>query len=50
MTSDRMISTYFETGTLPDLPHDHFIHAVFVAADSGNHIESFEAGTGEAFA
>jgi aldehyde dehydrogenase (NAD+)/betaine-aldehyde dehydrogenase len=50
MTSDRMISTYFETGTLPDLPRDHFIDGVFVAADSGNRMESFDAGTGEAFA
>ncbi|SDE68647.1 Aldehyde dehydrogenase family protein [Ruegeria marina] len=50
MTSNRMISTYFETGTLPDLPRDHFIDGAFVAADSGNRMESFDAGTGEAFA
>jgi len=49
MTSDRMISTYFETGTLQDLPRDHFIDGAFVAADSGNRMESFDAGTGEAF-
>lgn len=50
MTPDQMISNYFVTGTLPELPRDHFIDGVFVAADSGNRMESFDAGTGEAFA
>ena len=50
MTSEKMISTYFKTGTLPELPRGHFIDGAFVAADSGNRMQSFDAGTGEAFA
>lgn len=50
MTADQMISTYFETGTLPNLPRDHFIDGAFIPAVSGNRMESFDAGTGEAFA
>ncbi|MEW2914815.1 aldehyde dehydrogenase family protein [Leisingera sp. JC11] len=50
MTSDRLISTYFETGTLPDLPRDHFIGGRFVAPEGGARMESFDAGTGQAFA
>ena len=50
MTSEKMISTYFKTGTLPELPRGHFIDGAFVAADSGNRMQSFDAGTGDAFA
>ena len=50
MTSDQLITTYFETGRLPNLPRDHFIGGAWVAADSGNRMESFDAGTGVAFA
>ncbi len=34
MTSNQRISSYFETGTLPDLPRNHFIDDAFVAADA----------------
>ena len=50
MTSDRLISTYFATGTLPDLPRDHFIDGAWAEAESKNRMESFDAGTGMAFA
>jgi aldehyde dehydrogenase (NAD+) len=50
MTPDQMISNYFVAGSLPELPRNHFIDGVFVAADSGSRMESFDAGTGEAFA
>jgi len=49
MTSDQLITTYFATGTLPDLPRDHFIGGAFVAPDSGNRMESFDPGTAAAF-
>ncbi|MFW8636664.1 aldehyde dehydrogenase family protein [Cribrihabitans pelagius] len=50
MTADHLISTYFDTGTLPDLPRDHFIGGQFVASDDGNRMQSFDPGTGTAFA
>lgn len=50
MTPDQMISNYFQTGSLPDLPRDHFIGGAFVAGDSGARMQSYDPGTGEAFA
>ena len=39
MTSDQMISTYFETDTLQDLPRDRFIDGAFVPSGGGNRLE-----------
>lgn len=50
MTAEQMVATYFETGTLPNLPRDHFIDGAFIPAASGNRMESFDAGTGAPFA
>lgn len=50
MTPDQMISNYFQTGSLPDLPRDHFIDGAFVAGESGARMQSFDPGTGEVFA
>lgn len=50
MTADDLIGTYFATGTLPDLPKGHFIDGHFVEPISGAEMESFDPGTGRAFA
>ncbi|GEM_PF-5266578 len=50
ITSDQLISTYLEAGSLPNLPRDHFVGGALVAADSENRMESLDAGTGMAFA
>ncbi|SDF40118.1 aldehyde dehydrogenase family protein [Limimaricola pyoseonensis] len=50
MIADALIATYFETGTLPDLPQGHFIDGAFVAPAAGGTMESLDPGTGRAFA
>lgn len=50
MTVDALIATYFETGTLPGLPGGHFIDGAFAAPAEGGTMESFDPGTGRAFA
>ncbi|ETX28069.1 aldehyde dehydrogenase family protein [Roseivivax isoporae] len=50
MNADALITTYFETGTLPDLPRGHFIDGAFVAPEGGGMMDSFDPGTGRAYA
>ncbi|MFS4583408.1 aldehyde dehydrogenase family protein [Phaeobacter sp. C3_T13_0] len=50
MTVDHRISTYFETGTLPNLPGDHFINGGPAVAYAGERMQSFDPGRGVAFA
>uniref|UniRef100_UPI000474E23D aldehyde dehydrogenase family protein n=1 Tax=Pseudaminobacter salicylatoxidans TaxID=93369 RepID=UPI000474E23D len=45
-----LVRTYFETGTLPGLPQGHFIGGKFVAGSDGETRESFDPGSGQAFA
>ncbi|MFW2586921.1 aldehyde dehydrogenase family protein [Sagittula sp. SSi028] len=49
MTLDALIQTYFDTGTLPDLPRDHFIDGQFIAPQAGAYMDSFDPATGTAF-
>lgn len=49
MSADALISTYFATGTLPDLPRDPFIGGAFVPPAKGAYMESFDPGTASAF-
>ncbi|MGR3762313.1 aldehyde dehydrogenase family protein (plasmid) [Roseobacteraceae bacterium NS-SX3] len=49
MSADSLISAYFANGTLPDLPQGQFIDGTFTEG-SGERMESFDPGTGEAFA
>ncbi|MCG7621843.1 aldehyde dehydrogenase family protein [Epibacterium sp. Ofav1-8] len=44
MTADHLISTYFATGTLPDLPRDHFIDGQFVSPAGGARMQSYDPG------
>jgi aldehyde dehydrogenase (NAD+)/betaine-aldehyde dehydrogenase len=50
MNAETLISTYFQTGSLPDLPADHFIDGAFVAPVNGARMESFDPGRGRVFA
>lgn len=50
MNAEALITTYFETGTFPDLPKGHFIDGAFVAPAGGTQMESFDPGRGRAFA
>lgn len=50
MNAETLISTYFQTGSLPDLPADHFIDGRFVAPVNGGRMESFDPGRGRVFA
>lgn len=47
---EDLAKAYFATGTVEGLPSRHFIHGEFVAGSSGEMLESFDPGTGRAFA
>ena len=49
MSADALISTYFATGTLPDLRRDPFIGGASVPPAKGAYMESFDPGTASAF-
>lgn len=49
-STDKMIIEYTQSGSLPDLPSDHFIGGQFVLANSGQKMPSFDPGTSEEFA
>lgn len=48
MTVKHLVSQYIDTGTLPNLPKDHYIDGAFCPSLSGNALESFDPGTGQA--
>lgn len=50
MNAETLIPTYFQTGSLPDLPADHFIDGRYVAPVNGGRMESFDPGRGRVFA
>ena len=49
MSVNALISNYFNTGALSDLPSDHFIDGAFVPSERGNRMESFDPGTATVF-
>ena len=49
MSVNALISNYFNTGALSDLPNDHFIDGAFVPSERGNRMESFDPGTATVF-
>jgi len=47
--ADRLAATYFETGTLPDLPDGHFIDGRWTPPAHGQTMETFDPGSGRAY-
>ena len=48
-TADSYIEEYFSSGTIADLPRDHFIGGSWVAPASGQMMETFDPGKGRAY-
>ena len=48
-TADSYIEEYFSSGTIADLPRDHFIGGAWVAPASGQMMETFDPGKGRAY-
>lgn len=49
MTTERLVSEYFSTGTLQGLPSMHFIDGAFVPASAGRRMETFDPGMARAY-
>jgi acyl-CoA reductase-like NAD-dependent aldehyde dehydrogenase len=48
--TDALIAEYFASGTLAGLPRDHWIDGQWCAASAGDAMETFDPGSGQAFA
>ncbi|PPA00656.1 aldehyde dehydrogenase, partial [Pseudomonas sp. MWU12-2312b] len=48
--TDALIAEYFASGTLKDLPRDHWINGQWCAAVNDGRMETFDPGLGRAFA